>query len=68
MPGHVDWEHLPAVDVGRVCEAGDLVHLLPEAQGELAGHGAGEGQAEVLPGGDVHLGVGDDSLGGTAVC
>ncbi len=36
------------VDVGGVCEGGDLVHLLPEAERELPRHGAGEGQAEGL--------------------
>ena len=46
-----------AIHVGGICKAGDLVHLLPEAKGELPWHGAGEGEAEVLPRGDVHLWV-----------
>ena len=46
-----------AVHVGGIGKAGDLVHLLPEAKGQLPRHRAGEGKTEVLPGGDVHLRV-----------
>ena len=51
-----------AVHVGGISKAGDLVHLLPEAKGKLPRHRAGEGEAEVLPRGDVHLRVEGVSL------
>ena len=51
------------VHVGPVRKRGDLVHLLPEAQGQLAGHRAREGQAEGLAGGDVDLRVEGVALG-----
>ena len=41
------------VYVGGVGERGDLVHLLAEAQGQLARHGAGKGQAKRTPCGDI---------------
>ena len=52
-----------AVHIGCVCKTCDLVHLLPESQGELAWHGTGEGKAEVLAGCDVHLGIEGIALG-----
>ena len=52
-----------AVDIGRVGKRRDLVHLFPEAQGQLTRHGSRKGQAEWSARGDVDLWIERITLG-----